>query len=53
MCGGMYGECVELVKTHEFLAPYMYVLELMGDHERILALIRQEEITPDISDAIS
>lgn len=42
----------ELVKTQEFLAPYMYVLELMGDHERILALIRQEEITPDISDAI-
>lgn len=49
-------ECMEnafeLVKTQEFLAPYMYVLELMGDHERILALIRQEEITPDISDAI-
>lgn len=39
-------ECMEnafeLVKTQEFLAPYMYVLELMGDHERILALIRQE-----------
>ena len=49
-------ECMEnafeLVKTQEFLAPYMYVLELMGDHERILALIHQEEITPDISDAI-
>ena len=31
-------ECMErafeLVKTQEFLAPYMYVLELLGDHER-------------------
>ena len=42
----------ELVKTREFLAPYMYVLELMGDHEKILSLIKQEEITSDISDDI-
>jgi len=42
----------EAVKTQEFLAPYMYVLELMGDHEKILTLIRQEEIAPDISDAM-
>ena len=42
----------ELVKTQEYLAPYMYVLELMGDHEKILALIRQEAVPPEISDAI-
>ena len=42
----------ELVKTQDFLAPYMYVLELLGDHEKILTLIRQEDIPTDISDAI-
>ncbi len=42
----------ELVKTQDFLAPYMYVLELLGDHEKILTLIRQEDIPTDISDAV-
>lgn len=42
----------EFVKTQEFLAAYMYVLELQGDHEQILTLLRQENVTSDISDAI-
>ena len=52
MCGGMYEAGLELVKTQDFLAPYMYVLELLGDHEKILTLIRQEDIPTDISDAV-
>ena len=49
-------ECMEnafeAVKNREFLASYIYVLELKGDHEKILSLMRQENVDSDISDAV-
>lgn len=49
-------ECMEnafeSVKNREFLASYIYVLELKGDHEKILSLMRQENVDSDISDAV-